>query len=76
MKLGQFVECNINIVLKKLYTACGEEASPKTFHLKIKTKHISGLTAWTVISRGLPNYIKTKVLDTCFYLIYKAFLRN
>ena len=28
------------------------------------------------LSRGLPKYIKTNVLTTCFYLIYHAFLKN
>ena len=33
MKFGQVIECNVrNIFLKKLYTACGGEASPRHFH--------------------------------------------
>ena len=27
MQCGQFIECNRNIVLKKLFTACGGEAT-------------------------------------------------
>ena len=33
MKLGQVIECNVrNIFLKKLSTACGGEACPRTFY--------------------------------------------
>ena len=45
--------------------------------IKIIIEHISGSTVLNVIkivfiacpSRGLPKYIKTEVLTTCFYLI-------
>ena len=44
--------------------------------LKIKIEHTSGSTVWNVVqfvfiacpSRGLPKYVKTKLLTTCFYL--------
>ena len=50
---------------------------------KIKIDYISGSTVWNVIrfvlivylSRGLPKYIETKVLTTCFYII-KSFFKK
>ena len=37
MKFGQLIECNMrNIVLKKSYTKCGGEASPRPFSKNLK----------------------------------------
>ena len=37
MKFGQLIEYNIrNIFLEKLFTKCGEEASPSPFHKRSK----------------------------------------
>ena len=63
-----------NGFLEKSYSRCGGVASPRSFHKKIKIKHISestvsNVTMFTFIVcpyRGLPKYIKTKVLTTCF----------
>ena len=35
-KLDQFIKCNRNIFLKKLYTKCVWEASPIPFHKKLE----------------------------------------
>ena len=77
--MGQLIEYKIrNIFLEKSWTKCGGEASPTHFYIKKKKiEHISESTDWNVIrftftlsaSRGLPKYVKTKVLTTCFYLI-------
>ena len=55
----------------------------QTLFLKIKTKHIFELTVWTYRqfafilcpSWGLPKYIETKVLTTCF-TSYKAVFKK
>ena len=37
MKVGQLIEYNMeNILLKKSYTKCGEETSPRPFSEKLK----------------------------------------
>ena len=39
MKFGQLIEFNMrNISLQKLYTKCGEEASPRPFYKKSKLR--------------------------------------
>ena len=39
MKFGQLIEPNMrNISLQKLYTKCGEEASPRPFYKKSKLR--------------------------------------
>ena len=39
MKLGQLIEYNMrNIFLKKLYTKCGKETSPRIFSGKLKLR--------------------------------------
>ena len=84
MTFGQLIEHNMkNIFLEKSYIKCGGENSPRTFSEKIKIEYISGSAFWNFIqfvfsvylSRGLPKYIETKVLITCF-TSYKAFLKN
>ena len=72
-------KCNQTIkfdkLIEKSYTKSCGEASPRL--QKIKIEHISGSAVGNIIkfvfilcpSRGLPNYIKTKVLTTCFYFI-------
>ena len=68
-----------NIFLQKSCAKCSGEASPKSFHRKIK---LSISTVWNVIkfvfivcpSQSLLKYVKTKVLTTCFYL--KTFYKN
>ena len=62
-----------NIFLEKSCAKCSGEASPKSFHRKIK---LSISTVWNGIkfvfivcpSRSLLKYVKIKVLTTCFYL--------
>ena len=58
-------------------TKYGRETSARPFLKKIKFEIISGWLVWNVIkfafivclSRRLPKYIKTKLLNTCFDLI-------
>ena len=57
---------------------CGEEASPRPF--KNNIWDISESTVWNVIkfificlNRGLPKYIKNKMLTSCFYQISSFF---
>ena len=80
MKFGELIEYNMrNIFIEKSYTKYGGEASPRPFYKK--SKSLSRSTVWNVIkfvfilcpSQGLPMYIKTKVLITCFYLIKSLF---
>ena len=77
MKFGQFIEYNMrNIFLEKSYHKCGGETSPRLFY---KKSYLSDLLIESLkyykfvfivcVSRGLPKYIKTKVLTTCFYFI-------
>ena len=62
-----------DIFLKKSYTNVLNKLVSDTFN-KIKIEHITELAVWSVIQfvlivcprRGLPKYIKTKVLTTCF----------
>ena len=69
-----------NIFLEKSCRKCVEEVSPK----KIKIEHIPGLTVWNVIkfvfilypSWSLIIYIKSKLLDTWFYLIESFFQKT
>ena len=58
-----------NIFLENSYTKCGGEASPRLFY----KNQSSGFIACR--SRGLPEYIKTKVLTTCFCLT-KSFFKK
>ena len=64
-----------SIFLEKSCTKCGGKTIFHTFLLKIIIEHIWGSTIWNVIRfvfivcRGLPKYIKIKVLTTCFYLL-------
>ena len=55
----------------------------KALFLKKKIKHISESTAWNLIVcffvcpiRGLPKYIQTKVLTTCFNSILSFFKKT
>ena len=60
-----------------------EELVPDPF-IKIKIEYISESVVWNIIqfvfivfqSEGLPKYIKTKVLTTDHFTLYKAFLRK
>ena len=67
MIFGQLIEYKMkNIFIKKSYTKCGGETSPRLFHKKIEIEHISGSTVWNAIrfvfivctGQGLPKYIK------------------
>ena len=61
-----------------------EKLVPNPFLKKEKTEHTSGWRVWSFIqfifiaflSRVLPNYIETKVLTTCFYLIQSFFYKT
>ena len=45
MIFGQLIEYKMkNIFIKKSYTKCGGETSPRLFHKKIEIEHISGST--------------------------------
>ena len=65
-----------NIFFEKLYRKCGGETSPRTFSRKSNWANL-GSTVWDFIqfvfivcpSRGLPKYIASKMLTTCFYFI-------
>ena len=83
-KFCQLIEYNPgNIFLKKSYTQCGGQVSPRPFIKKIKIEHICGSTVkndiqfvFIVCSSGsLPKDIKTEVLITCFDLVW-SFLKN
>ena len=78
IKFGQLVEYNmINIFLEKSYTKFGGEVGPRAFCKKSKlsisldqqSKILYSLFSLLCPSRGLPKYIKTKVLTTYVYLI-------
>ena len=66
-----------NIFLDTSYTKCGWEANPRTFYKKIKLGQSLDQEPENVINfvfivcprGGLLEYMKTKVLSTCFYLI-------
>ena len=77
MKFGQLVEYNMKkIFLEKSDTKVMEELVPDLLW-KAKIEHISELIVWNQIqfafivcqNQGLPKYIETKVLTTCFYLL-------
>ena len=77
MKFGQLIEYNlINIFLEISYTnRCGE-AGPRPVYKKSKLsisldQQLDTLKFVLIgcLSRGLPKYIKTKVMTTCFELI-------
>ena len=60
------------IFLEKLYKKCVGEASPRPSYRKSKfSKSLNQQKFISIVcpSRGLPEYVKTKVLTTCFYLI-------
>ena len=80
MKFGHLIEYNTrNTFLEKSYTYCRGKTTSRTFSKKSKSKYISGSTVRNCIqfvlivcrSRGLPNYIETKVCwpFTSFYLL-------
>ena len=58
-------------LLERSWTKCGGEASPRPFYEKSKlSMSIDQQFVFIVcLSRGLPKYIMTEVLTTCFYLI-------
>ena len=68
-----------NAFLENSCTKSGRKSRPRPFYKFV----ISGSTFWNVVklffivcpSQGLPKYVKTKVLATCFYLI-QSFLKN
>ena len=82
MKFGQFIEYNIIYVfLEKSYIRLGGKVVAEPF---IKNKNrayiwMNSLKCYKCFvvspSRGLPNYVKTKVLPTCFYL-KQSFFKN
>ena len=83
MKFGLLMECNMeNLFHEKPYKKLVGKTVPNSFN-KIKIEHISRSTAWHFIqfvfvvypSQGLPKYIETKELTTCFYLI-ESFLKS
>ena len=76
MKFGQLIEYNMrNIFLKKSSIKCDGDGRPRLFYkksiLRISLECLKCYkSALTVCpSEGLPKYIKTKVLTTCFYFI-------
>ena len=79
MKFDQLIEYNtINAFLQNSYTKCDAEASSRPVHKKSKfSVFLDQKHEWNVIkfvfnvcpSRGLPKYVKTKVMITCFWLI-------
>ena len=86
MKFGELMEHNMkNIFLQKLCTKYGGENSSRLFLKKRKKNgHISASAVWNFIqfafvvysSWGLPKYIESKVLTTCFYLLHTNFFQN
>ena len=66
-----------NILLEISCTECGKEISPRHFFKKSKLSislddqsEVSYKFVFIVCSsRGIPKYIGTKMLTTCFYLI-------
>ena len=77
LKFGQLIEYNMrNIFLKKSYTKCGGETSPK--NLNWAYLWINGLKSYIVcfywmLSWGLSIYIETTLQSACFYLILSFF---
>ena len=72
---GQLIELNTrNICLKKSGKKCDGETSPRFFSKKSKLK-VSLSTVWNIIqfvfiacpSRGLPEYIGTKLVITDYF---------
>ena len=70
MKFGQLIEYSMrNILLEKSYTKYGEETSPRPSSRKSTLKKNSIQFDFFIYPRrGLPKYIGTKNLTTCFYL--------
>ena len=83
MKNCQLTEYNMrHIFLKKLHTKCGREANSRGFYKKSKLSiYLDQMSEilWSFFivcsSRGLPKYIKTKVLVICSYPIL-SFLKK
>ena len=74
MKFGQLVEYKKrNIFLEKSYVKCGGITSPKPFskilNMSMFLNQQSEVLYIVCLSRGLPTYIKTKVLTSGFCLI-------
>ena len=82
VKFGQLINYNMrNIFLEKLYTKCGRETIPKPISRNLKLNisldwYISAVCFYCMPKWGLSNYVETKLLTTCFYLVCKAFLKN
>ena len=76
MKFGLLIEHSMrNIFLEKSYTKCGGEANSRPFYKNQIWAYprINSLLCYKVFivcpSLGLSKYIKTKMLNTSFYLI-------
>ena len=77
MKFGQLLESNMrNIFLKKSYTKCGGETSPRLISQKSKfsislnqQSKVLHIVFIVCPSLGLPNYSENKVESPCFYLM-------
>ena len=70
-----------NIFLKKSYSYCGHETSPRSIQPKLshsldQQSEILRDLCLFISSRGLPKYIETKVLTTCFYSILNLFIKS
>ena len=82
MKFGQLIEHNIrNLFLEKLYRKYVEDASLRPFNNKSKlgmsldqeSEILLKFVFVVCVSQGLPTYVKTKVMTTCFYLLQSIF---
>ena len=75
MNLGQSIEYKMrNIFLEKPYRKYGGETSPGPLNKKLKLnisldQQSEKLVFIVYPSRGLPKYLKIKVLTNCLYLI-------
>ena len=78
MKFGQLIEYNMrNIFLEKSYTKCDGKTSPRPFSRKLKlgisldqqSNKFYTVCFYCILHSGLWECIKTKLQNTCFYLI-------